>query len=591
MPGLFGFTSLENLSPQKLDARLQKMKDLAIIPPNHEEHDILFGPQTAGTLLSPNRIQTPQTFQNSTGMIAWFEGQLYNREILSQQHNWHFENDIEFLISLLTNPEHKRGLKNVDGLFNLIVLDAHKNQLHILTDRYGLRPLFLWQHKNGLSWASESKAFLGLPGFTPKISRFATTVFLTSGQLPHNQTWLENVTLAPPATHIVYNTQSGQISRERYWWWDQVTTKVGKPNLDDLAEEFGTRFKKATELRANTSELGLLLSGGLDSRAVFAAMPGSTTTFTFGQPNSAEVAIAKEVAETRSAPHHILALSEENWLNPRFEGVWWTDGALNILHMHGIEHLNTIANEVAVCFNGAGGDGFAGGGHLFESHLYTQYLQNNLHIDLDSDPTTRQSLEKAFQNTNTAHGFYVDWRMRGFTIHGPRLGLFKGVDYRLPFLDNELQEFLFGLPLSVKQDNKLYRHMLLKTFPNFFEKIPWAKTGKPIGWSNWALKTSKALQKIKRTKSTVPFTNYPQWLRHDYTQKIVQQLLLSNTARSTDLISNNTFSQLWSEHQSETHDHTELIGRYLTLEIYTRQVLDKTFRSSQEIADLLPISN
>jgi len=585
MLGLVGFTSRTHLSPHALDARLEALKSNLIVPNDHTAHDILFGPQTAGTLICPQWQTSPRTFQNRTGIIAWLEGDLFNRKTITDQRNWSMTSDIELLISLVTNPDHKSTLKMVDGLFSLILLDTHKNQLHILTDRYGLRPLYWHVTPTGLSWASEAKAFLKLPDFSPTIRPDTATTFLATGQLPPDQTWFEGVTQVPPASHIIYNTATGNLTRERYWWWDQISTRVGKINLTDAAQEFGHLFERAVKLRTQPDHQGLMLSGGLDSRAIFAALPGAAPTYTFGHANSTEVQIAAKVAAIRMSPHTILPLDQDNWLQPRMEAVWWTDGALNIMHMHGVEHLDTINQAIRVGFNGAGGDGLAGGGHLFESHNHHHYLSHNLHLQIENTPVARQHLDKAFIDAGSAHAFYIDWRMRGFSIHGPRMGLFKGIDYRLPFLDNDLQAFLFALPLSYKQNSTLYRQMLLHTFPAYFRDIPWARTGKPITWSKWALRSAKLLQKLQKKSQKNQFTNYPSWLREPNTQTVINTLLNTPTAQFSTITSPDTFKQLWADHLSG-QDHSDQIGRYLTLELYLRQVFNNRYRTHEETQSL-----
>ncbi|MBT3605507.1 MAG: hypothetical protein HN521_20780, partial [Candidatus Latescibacteria bacterium] len=122
MPGLAGFTSLQNLSPQELDTRLQALKRNMIVPPHHTDHEILFGPQTAGTHFGPEWQSRPSVYQNQKGLIAWLDGTLYNRKILCEQNSWSFESDIEFIVSVVTNPDHQRALNKIDGLFAAVIL-------------------------------------------------------------------------------------------------------------------------------------------------------------------------------------------------------------------------------------------------------------------------------------------------------------------------------------------------------------------------------------------------------------------------------------------------------------------------------------
>ncbi|MDA0711596.1 MAG: hypothetical protein O3B73_15460, partial [bacterium] len=137
------------------------MKRNLIAPENALEHDLFFGPQVAGTQISPPWQKSPRTYRTQTGIIAWMDGDLYNREQIVKQRNWTEQSDIELLVSLITRPDTKSALTALDGLFSLVLLDTHRHQLHILTDRYGLRPLFFHTGPSGISWSSEAKSFLG----------------------------------------------------------------------------------------------------------------------------------------------------------------------------------------------------------------------------------------------------------------------------------------------------------------------------------------------------------------------------------------------------------------------------------------------
>lgn len=578
MPGLVGYTSTKTLSPQQLDSTLQALKTLVTCPLKATDHDILFGPQTAGSIIAPN-WQTGRTYQNATGIIAWLDGEIYNHKSLLEQRNWPDCPSIEFLTQILTKPEYHPALKNMDGLFSAVVLDSFNNRLHLITDRYGLRPLYWYHHTEIFGWASEPKAFLKLPHFSPEIKQETATIFLETGQLPPDQCWLAGVYQLPPATHLTYHLTTGKITRERYWWWDQISPRISQSNLDDLADEFLGLFQNAVDLRTRTRQ-GIFLSGGLDSRAIFAAMPNSPPAFTFGIPESLEVQTAAQVAEIKQVNHTVLPLTHDNWLTPRLEAIWWTDGALNLMHMHGVEHLNVVSESIDTCWNGAGGDGLAGGGHLFEPHKLDEYLRQTLHLNLEASSLSHQCLTVAFQNAKTAHAFYVDWRMRGFTIHGPRLGLFKGIDYVLPFLDNKLQAFLFSLPLNVRTKNKLYHKMLLKAFPSYFNQIPWAKTGKPISASKLSIRSKKLWQKLKKQKAPSNFTDYPSWYRVPSNVKWIESMMLGSNTRIKGFATPEKFENIWEEH-IKGGDHTEKIGRYLTMEMYSRQVFDPAFRSQQ----------
>ena len=512
---LAGFISQSPLTTRELTRSLTRMADSLVV--HQKAHRVVFAPHIAGVAFAPNWRPVSPVYEQS-GLIAWFDGEIFNRAALARSAT----SEPEFLVQAITDEREK--LSRIDGIFAGVVFDTHKNELHIITDRYGLRPLYWTRLGNRIAWASQTKAFLTLPEFSPVIDPISRDLFFATGQLPSGRTWLEGVAPVPPATQMTFRISDGSLTQQHYWSWDEITPLAGHHDQRELAQELGARFRTAVEQRT-TGRTGLALSGGLDSRAILAAMPRTPKTFTFGHPDSADVRIAAQAASVKNAPHTILPLDDQNWLLPRISGVWYADGALDLLHMHGIEHLKQQKEICDIFFNGAGGDGLAGAGHLFHPKGLSSYLKNKLHVQADRN--TAQHLETAFNKAGSAHAFYIDWRMRGFTLHGPRLGLLHGLEYRLPFLDNQVQEFLYSIPLQQKANNRLYRQMLLQAFPEYFKNIPYQATGFPISHSPW---TVKILRRLTGLRNRLPqtFADYANWLRQPPGKNLCDHLTLQH---------------------------------------------------------------
>lgn len=564
---LAGFISQSPLTSRELAHSLTRMTDSLAV--HQKAHRIVFAPHIAGIAFAPNwRTVSPAYAQS--GHIAYLDGEFFNRVALARSAT----SDLEFLVEIIA--DRREQLNRIDGLFSGVVFDTQKNELHIITDRYGLRPLYWTRQGNRIAWASQTKAFLALPEFSPVIDPISRDIFFATGQLPSDRTWLKGVAPVPAATQMTFSISDGSFTQQSYWSWDEIAPLTGNHTQRELAHELGVRFRTAVEQRT-TGRTGLALSGGLDSRAILAAMPRTPKTFTFGHPDSADVRIAAQAASVKNAPHTVLPLDDQNWLLPRISGVWYADGTLDLLHMHGIEHLKQQKEACDISLNGAGGDGLAGAGHLFSSNRLSAYLKNKLHIQVDRN--TAQHLETAFNNAGSAHAFYIDWRMRGFTIHGPRLGLLLGLEYRLPFLDNQVQEFLYSIPLQQKANNRLYRQMLLHTFPEYFKNIPHQATGFPISHSSWTVRILRGLTRM-HNRAPQTFADYANWLRQSPGKNLCDHLLYSTSETS----------KLWQRHLAG-EDHTIILGRYLTYQLYLIQLFDGKYRTSEEVAELLKITS
>ena len=580
---LVGFISQSPLGPHELGHSLDALEDIIVTSENHEAHRVVFGPHVAGTAFVPSWRTTPATYQTQAGHIAWLDGEFFNRSELVKAHRWTAHTDVEFLAHAVTGGNER--FSALDGLFSGVVFDGYRNELHIVTDRYGLRPLYWTRQGTRIAWASQTKAFLALPDFSPIIDPISREVFFATGQLPSDRTWLKSVEPVPPGLRITFRLADGGFTRQHYWSWDDVAPFVGHQKLPELAHELGARFGRAVEKRSS-GQTGLILSGGLDSRAILAAMPDQPHTFTFGAPNSPDVLLAARAAKVKKTGHTVLPLTQENWLAPRIPGIWWTDGALGLLHMHGIEHLHRQKEAFNICLNGAGGDGLAGAGHLFPPHELFSYLKNRLHHDTDGHPHINKQIESAFKKNGSAHAFYIDWRMRGFTIQGPRLGLFHGLEYRLPFLDNQVQEFLYALPFEIKKGNRLYRQMLLQTFPNYFKTIPWQSTGFSLSWPPWLIKGLRGFARLHTRAHHAPFANYANWLRTPPGKIVCEHLLQDPHAHYHAYANARQIGELWQRHLNG-ENHADILGRYLTFEIYLRQLFDAKYRTPEDATELL----
>lgn len=574
MPGLAGFASCDPLLREQVEHRLAGLAGALTVSRRHSLERLVCDAHVGGALARPSWRAARQIARAETGEVAWFDGALCGVPSAASR-----------LLEILTGPAPGPLLGTLEGLFSAAVYDARRGLLHLVSDRYGLRPLYWHCAGRQVAWASEVKAFLALPDFSPAVDETAREGFFATGQLPPERTWLDGVATVPPATLLTFRLDDGTVSGVRYWQWPDLAPPVGRPALAELAEELGRLLRAAVARRLGDGAPGLALSGGLDSRAILAAMPGAAPTFTFGDVGSSDVAIAARAAARKGSPHTVLPIDGDGWLAPRIAGLWWTDGLLNVMHMHGGEHLEALADAMHVCLNGAGGDGLVGGGHLFAADELSGYLRDRLHLRLEEHPDLRLALEAAFARAGSAHAFYVEWRMRGFTVHGPRMGLFQGLEYALPFLDNAVQEFLCDVPLACKRGNRLYRAALLSTFPDDFGTLPWQRTGRPLSWPAWAVTAARALDALRGRPRPRPFVDYAAWLRRPPARSVFESVLLSGHALWRNHRSAADVSDLWQRHLAGA-DHAELLCRYLTFELYLQQVFHRRYRTAEELDGL-----
>ncbi|MDE2800807.1 MAG: hypothetical protein OXI94_19245, partial [Gemmatimonadota bacterium] len=141
---LAGFISQSPLTTRELTRSLTRMADSLVV--HQKAHRVVFAPHIAGVAFAPNWRPVSPVYEQS-GLIAWFDGEIFNRAELARSAT----SDPEFLVQAITDEREK--LSRIDGIYSGVVFDTHKNELHIITDRYGLRPLYWTRLGNRIAWA------------------------------------------------------------------------------------------------------------------------------------------------------------------------------------------------------------------------------------------------------------------------------------------------------------------------------------------------------------------------------------------------------------------------------------------------------
>lgn len=593
MPGIIGFTTNKENSDASYQT-LQKMQELITYYDFYTKDTLFKDKNFFATKVHTNIIsQIPQPYFKE-GIYIWLDGEFYNQTTLMQGFNIQGSTDLEILGELyLKNKNDFSFLEKIDGFYSAVIYDSVDSKVHIFTDRYGLRQLYWTNCDDCFLWSSEVKTFLEHPSFKASIDPLAVKQFFELGHLLENRTWFNNVELVPSGTVITWDMNVKRTSFYQYWWWDRIKPYEGVVNEKEVTEELGRLFINAVHKRCEVgNNIGIQLSGGLDSRAILAATSNDNSqiqALTFGKEKSDDVKFASQAARIKSVNHHILGINEENWLPPRFQGVWWTDGMADLIHMHGIIALEK-RKEIAINLNGYAGDIILGGSRI----KYKEQLHKGMDINLLSKVMNCEtSLLEGFENykeLNKLDYYFLQNRVRRFTYGGTKLTL-TGIEHRKPFFDNDLIEFNYSLPDSYRFNSYIYKKMLLNEFPDLFNTIPWSKTGVPIGhsaaletvYSSLRMGKHKIIRQLSRIginyETPNDYTNYAKWMRIEPAKKIIKEILLNKNAIYRNYIDHDVASLLEEHFNGRNREYQ--ISKYLTFELWLQQVYEKKYRLNE----------
>lgn len=577
MPGIYGVANSNNAK-----TNLENMAS-AMCLYDHFIQDELFSDQHIGaSRVHIGQIGEPNSPATDASHSLWIEGEAYNAAEVAKELGYESDTLPSLLLAAEKSGQLDKCLNQLDGYFCAALYDSETQKLKLISDRYGMRFLY-WYHKNGVfAWGSEVKAILAVDGVDKALDGTSYECFMDLGFLMGDHTWFEHIKLIKPATVVEYDLPSDEIQQHHYWKWSEI--KPSNLTFDEAVDELGTRFIEAVRRRFNSSEcIGISLSGGLDSRAIFAAVDHlypdyKGYAYTFGIPKCDDITIAEQVISlANNWEHEKFYFSTNNWFEPRIEKVWNTDGMLDMMHMHGSEFVSIVSEKMNVNLNGFLGDAVLGGSYFKDqislNHRVSRRLAEKLY------GSHAEGYDDDFYSTDHYDNYLYMVRGRRFINYGTA-NILPWINQRKPFFDIDLMDLVFSIPDGYRANNRLYSAMLQKFFPKYFFDIPWQQTGRPaapIRNPGFPLRAfSKGLRITKRLlkiKSTQGYTDYSAWIRDPEISKSLSVVLDSKSACYRRLTNDDLRSRWLAPHlEKRLINNSNQVLRGATIELYLKRV-------------------
>ncbi|GAB2690131.1 asparagine synthase-related protein [Aliiglaciecola sp. 3_MG-2023] len=551
MPGIYGYTKSQ-VSDNFLPLMTSSLCEITSTNSNDEINDDLI--QTSHLFLTNSNSEQI----SSNGIHVLIEGEKYNYSNISFK---------QLLTEAYLTGQLKSVLAEIDGLFNALIYDNVTKKIHLISDRYGMKFLYYCFENQRLSWSQEVKALLALPFISKDVDPIAVDSFLELGYVLEDRSLFSNIKLIKPASIMTFDLSTKTLTEEHYWKWSAIKSR--DITFEQATEELGKLFLDAVKKRFDSSKkMGITLSGGLDSRAIVAAVTTlypdyKGTLSTFGIEGCDDIEIAKIVARKTNWNHKIYHFKAHNWFEPRFDSIWRTDGMLSMEHMHGSEFLDDIAKEANINLNGYAGDVVCGGGWFKLLPLNTRAKAEGMRL-FYKNQTDKTHFDSDFYDLDKSEPHLFMNRVRRFTNMGTVNSLDK-IEQRKPFFDNALMEFALSIPDEYRKDNKLYAAMLLKFFPDFFTDIPWQKTRKTI--------LGEQSQYLKSENIIRGYINYAREIREDSILTKINDLLSVKGSKYSEFTDIDAIEEYLTPHLvSFKYNYVSEIFRFLTLEYYLRKV-------------------
>ncbi|MCL2361638.1 MAG: asparagine synthase (glutamine-hydrolyzing) [Defluviitaleaceae bacterium] len=446
--------------------------------------------------------------------ILVFDGELYNKDELIQELKklgYYLPDASDGAIVLYSYIAWGEVcVERLLGVFAFAVWDG--GRLFVARDRLGLKPFFYATGPRGFAFASDTKTLLMHPNINPVMSLegVADMMLIGPAHTP-GTTFFRDIKELQPG-HSASYTNSGGLSICRYW---QLKAKPHSESFEETSYTVRKILKDAIARQtANSPELGVFLSGGLDSSAI-TALSGCKDTFSvdyvgndkYFTPNSFQPdddnSYIKEMVTNLRAHHTRVVLGSDELAEALtsamqargLPGMGDVDSALLLF-------CQNVRESVPIALTGEGADEIFGG--------YPWYQQ-------DDEPTTfpwsrdvkyRSSfiaphilgrfdpqayIHNRFEEAITAAGslydddakerqvrrmfhLNLDWFLPNLATRNESMSAFAGLTVRSPFLDHRLVEYLYNVPWTFKNHNDREKGLLREALKGLLpESVLWRK--------------------------------------------------------------------------------------------------------------------
>ena len=380
MCGIAGYLNLDLTAEQRLPL-LRRMCDA--IRHRGPDDDGCFADASAG--LGMRRLSIidltggHQPLANEDGSCTIvFNGEIYNyaelRTRLQQRgHQFRTAADTEVILHLYE----ERGeacVQELNGMFAFAIWDTRRRRLLLARDRMGIKPLYYFLDGPRLVFASEIKAILASDAVPRTIRDAAIWDYLTFRYVPQPATIWQNVHKLPPGHLLTFAADAPAPVVSRYWDLPYDDAAM-QPQSDAVYDaEFARLFEDAVKLQLHADvPVGVLLSGGLDSSAVAAAIAaaGVTRLASFSvafadSPATDERPYARLAARHLGLEHHEVVIDQKDFCGFLPALVRHTDEPLADLASVPLHYVSQLARkQVTVVLSGEGSDEILGG-YCFE---------------------------------------------------------------------------------------------------------------------------------------------------------------------------------------------------------------------------------
>ncbi|MEI7820621.1 MAG: asparagine synthase (glutamine-hydrolyzing) [Verrucomicrobiota bacterium] len=304
----------------------------------------------------------------ASGNVIIFNGEIYNHAKLREELRasgadvkWIGTSDTETLL-VAYRVWGKAMLPRLKGMFAFVIYDAATQGLFVARGPSGIKPLYYTRSRGVLRFSSEARALFDNTG--PVYDSRSVSAYLQWGSCPEDGFIFPRTRILPGGSSMTVNADT-TVETEHYWPKKAYPLSRG----EDAPKRVRKLLETAVEehLMADVP-VASFLSGGIDSSVITALAaralgPGRLQTFSvgFSEGEFDETQIADIVAKKYQTDHHRIELGQEEILRLVQEAVNRMDAPSQDAINTYIVSKKVAESGIKVALSGLGGDELFGG--------------------------------------------------------------------------------------------------------------------------------------------------------------------------------------------------------------------------------------
>ena len=380
-------------------------------------------------------------------------------------------------------------LKRFVGDFALAIWDAKNRNLFLARDRFGVKPLYFSNSNNFFRFGSTLQSIIAKKDIELELDPKSLHMhFSLHAVVPAPNTIFKNIKKVPPGHYLIMNKDK-KLSINQYWNLDSLNESDYIADEEEAINMTKDILINSVEKRlsASDTDVGVLLSGGLDSSLIVALAKDKfpkLKTYSIGfedaeEEKGSEFFYSDQIVKKFKTNHKKFIIKNNSVLSKlpeTFKSMSEPMVAQDAVAFYMLSEL--VSKDVKVILSGQGADeGFAG--YFWYKKMYSElnhynnfskhYLDRSneeikdfLNLEFKRDFTSTMIKEK-FKAIGSASliGNVLNFDITTLVVDDPvkrvdNMTMAWGLEARVPFLDHKLIEASFKIhpKLHLKRNGK-----------------------------------------------------------------------------------------------------------------------------------------